>query len=74
MEINIPTGQNILRHTAIRYVNKGFVHITDNNPPLKSNYPLTPAGRCGCQIVNMADGDKMPDNDEENSSVQDEIE
>lgn len=32
------------------------------------------ACRYGCQIVNMADGDKMPDNDEENSSVQDEIE
>ena len=34
MEINIPTGQDILRDTAIQYVNKTFVYITDCNPPL----------------------------------------
>ena len=35
MEINIPTGPDILRDIAIQYVNKPFVHITDCNPPLK---------------------------------------
>ena len=34
MEINIPTGQDILRDIAIQYVNKVFVYITDCNPPL----------------------------------------
>ena len=34
MEINIPTGQDILRDIAIKYVNKAFVYITDCNPPL----------------------------------------
>ena len=34
MEINIPTGQDILRDTAIQYVNKAFVYFTDCNPPL----------------------------------------
>ena len=30
MEINIPTGQDILRDIAIQYVNKAFVYITSN--------------------------------------------
>ena len=34
MEINIRTGQDILRDIAIQYVNKAFVYITDCNPPL----------------------------------------
>ena len=34
MEINIPTGQDILRDIAIQYVNKAFVYITNCNPPL----------------------------------------
>ena len=33
MEINIPTGQDILRDIAIQYVNKAFVYVTDCNPP-----------------------------------------
>ena len=36
MAINIPTGQDILRDTAIQYVNKAFVYITDCNPPLNA--------------------------------------
>ena len=35
MEINISTEQDILRDTAILYVNKAFVYITDCNPPLR---------------------------------------
>ena len=35
MEMNIPTGQDILRDIAIKYVNKAFVYITDSNPPLR---------------------------------------
>ena len=35
MEINIPTGQDVLRDIAIQYVNKAFVYITGCNPPLK---------------------------------------
>ena len=35
MEINIPTGQDILRDIAIQYVNKAFVYITNCNPPLR---------------------------------------
>ena len=34
MEINIPTGPDILRVIAIPYVNKVLVYITDCNPPL----------------------------------------
>ena len=34
MEINILTGQDILRDIAIQYVNKAFVYINDCNPPL----------------------------------------
>ena len=34
MEINIPTGQDVLRDTAVQYANKAFVYITDCNPPL----------------------------------------
>ena len=36
MEINIPTGQDILRDIAIQYVNKALVYITDCNLPLKT--------------------------------------
>ena len=35
MEINIPTGPDILWDIAIQYVDKEFVYITDCNPPLR---------------------------------------
>ena len=42
MEINFPTGQDILRVIAIQYVNKAFVYITDCDPSLikKNRYLL----------------------------------
>ena len=46
MEINIPTGQDILRDTAIQYVNKAFVYITDCNPPLTNVFTSTLFERC----------------------------
>ena len=46
MEINIPTGQDILRDVAIQYVNKAFVYITDCNRPLTEiEKPLSPGFR-----------------------------
>ena len=40
MEINIPTGPDILGDIAIQYVNRAFVYITDCNPPLKGEWGI----------------------------------
>ena len=48
MEINIPTGQDILRGIAIQYVNKAFVYI-DCNPPLRSGVPVVKARSFCCK-------------------------
>ena len=43
MEINIPTGKDILRDIAIQYVNKAFVYITDCNPFLTECHKEVPS-------------------------------